>query len=338
MEKNSIISKADDATWAAIYSLITSAKSPTIITHTRPDADAYGSSLGLYHLLKSVGITATVVDENPTHHKYSFIPGSDIVVQEIPPATDLLLVLDCADERRVGDSLKTAVATFPNKICIDHHLSNAGFGTPCLVDATASSTSEIIFGFAMYLEKKLQRTLISTDAAVCLFTGLYGDTGGFRYSSTGIGSFEMGAELVRRGVRPAAVVEEYLGSRGWSQVKIQSEALLEASTLCGGKVVEIVVPHTLVAKYGGDWVDTEGLVEQARDIDGVQVGVFIGEDGPVTKVSLRSRAEAIPVNTLAEEFGGGGHKNAAAFRSKLSLVEVQSKLRKRLEELLCGKV
>jgi phosphoesterase RecJ-like protein len=338
MEKSNIVSKADDATWASIYSLISSARAPTIITHTRPDADAYGSSLGLYHILKSAGISATVVDENPTHRKYSFFPGSDAVVQEIPLSTDLLLVLDCADERRVGDSLKAAVAEFPNKVCIDHHLSNAGFGDPCIVDASASSTSEIIFGFAQYLEMKLQRPLISADAAVCLFAGVYGDTGGFRYSSTGIRSFEMGAELVKRGVRPAAVVEQYLGSRGWSQVKIQSEALLEASTLCGGKVVEIVVPQTLVAKYGGDWVDTEGLVEQARDIDGVQVGVFIGEDGPVTKVSLRSRAEAIAVNTIAEEFGGGGHKNAAAFRSKLSLVEVQTILRKRLEELLCPKV
>ena len=301
-----------------------------IVAHYNPDADAYGSSLGLLHALRAAGKTVCCINETALETRYAFLPGSQEIGQSLPPGNwKHLVVLDCGAYARVGDRLTKQLPKFESTINIDHHVSNDQFGDIFHVAASASSTSEIVFEIL-----RSGAFAVNSESANCLLAGIFGDTGSFRYSATSARTFEVAAALVGAGASASFVAGQLFSRQPLAAVKLQSMALAGMQLHAGGKVAEVQVDRAMCQSAGASVEDSEDLAERARDIDGVVVAVSIREHPDVWRISLRSKDQRCDVSTLAQSFGGGGHRMAAAFRWRNSLAELRARLIPALEQLV----
>jgi phosphoesterase RecJ-like protein len=308
-----------------------------VFAHMNPDADAYGSSCGLAAGLRAAGLSVSVFNENVGVARYAAIPGA-LDVQTMPSDTpgedDIVFVCDCGALERVGDSLVPWIKAAPYVINIDHHVSNSLFGTRNLVIETASSTSEIIFDVLSAIEHECGRAdLITTDCASCLMAGIIGDTGSFRYPTTSAHTFEIAAELMKRGARPDSLTQRLFASISLAALRLQSEALLSMTLQFNGRFAEIVVTKDMLERTGAEILDADSLAERGRDIEGVAVSALFKQDNDIWRVSLRSRG-GIDVSAIAQSFGGGGHRPAAAFRWRRDLETLKIELRAKVSEAL----
>lgn len=302
-----------------------------IAGHIRPDGDAIGSCLGLYHYLKKnyPQIEATVYLEK-IPQAYHIIPGVKEVRNEIPQdkTCDLFFCLDCADEFRLGaagEFRKHAKRT----ICIDHHISNNGFGDVDYIVPDASSTSELVVGI-------LEEEKIPFESAEALYMGIVHDTGVFRHSCTKPETMEMAARLMRRGIDGSKIVNATYYDKSYQQRLIHGKALLESSLLMDGKVIFSFVSRDEMGFFEVETSDLDGIVETLVGTYGVEVAVFLYETEPgVHKVSMRSKS-TVDVSRVAQSFGGGGHVRAAGCNMKGTPYEVLdvllSQIEKQLEE------
>lgn len=278
-----------------------------ILTHVQPDGDALGSTLGFAHLLKTIGKRFVIAVEEPIPDKFSFLP----MAKEIRLASDIsrrfssVAALDCGDVRRLGRcaDLMEPDASILN---IDHHKTNDFFGQANLVEPEAAATSQIVYNLARYLDVEVGR-----EMAICLYTGILTDTGGFRFSNTTAEIHFIAAGLLEQGVSPYDIAERVLESLTWGQAQLIREALGSLRRDDSGRVAWMVIGRDLLDRLGAADEDTEGLVSYARNIQGVEVGILFREkeDGSV-KVSFRSKY-AVDVGEIALSFGGGGHARAA---------------------------
>jgi phosphoesterase RecJ-like protein len=244
-------------------------------------------------------------------------------------------VCDCGAIERVGDSVISFVRSAQRVINIDHHTCNSRFGHLNLVVEGASSTSELVFDLLMELEKRNARAdLIRLEAASCLMAGIIGDTGSFRYSSTSPSTFLAASQLMLRGARPDQLTQQLFASQSLAAVRLQAEALVGLNLLCNGELVEVTVTQEMIGRLGASILDADSLAERGRDIEGVKVAVLFKEDVDMWRVSLRARQGSVDVSEIARQFGGGGHKPAAAFRWRRGLPELKGALRAAVEAAL----
>jgi phosphoesterase RecJ-like protein len=208
------------------------------------------------------------------------------------------------------------------------------FGHLNYVIEGASSTSELIFELLKACEVGEQRTdVITLEAAACLLSGIIGDTGSFRYPSTTAHTFRVAAELVERGARPDILTQELFATQSLVALRLQSDAL-GAVTVHQNGFAEVVVTQDMLKKHGADILDADSLAERARDIEGVKVSALYKQDVDLWRISLRSRRGVVDVSDIAQSFGGGGHKAAAAFRWRNDLASLQERVRAAIEKVL----
>ncbi|MBX7137883.1 MAG: DHH family phosphoesterase [Oligoflexia bacterium] len=299
-------------------------KNALIVAHFNPDADALGSTLGLSLGLASLGIKTAVLNESRILPRYQFLAGAtEILSQPSDLNWEALLVVDCADFRRIGDALSEQLKTLRPVINIDHHYTNEMFGELNCVESSASSSCEIVFDILKALHAKFDPKIAS-----CLLAGISGDTGSFRYRSTSRRVFAVAEELVGLGANPSAIGDALYGSKPASQVRLEALALSKLELHAEGQVGAVVVTEDMYAACGAGPEDTENLVELVRDIMGVQIAVMIRRDVNLWKVSLRAKGDCFNVADIAASFGGGGHKAAAAFRYRRELEELKPALLK----------
>ncbi|RIL11288.1 MAG: bifunctional oligoribonuclease/PAP phosphatase NrnA, partial [Proteobacteria bacterium] len=209
----------------------------------------------------------------------------------------------------------------------DHHTSNSLFGSVNLVDEHASSTSEMIYHLL-----KAGSFEITKEVAICLFAGIMADTGSFRYSNTTQQTFLAAADLTHLGASSDLIGRAMFGNNSQGAVRLHALALSALKLHFDGKICELVVDDEMVKASGASVDDSDGLVEKGRDITGVLISFLIRWDGEIWRVSLRSREARYDVSKVAQIFGGGGHKSAAAFRWRKSLEELKPRLLVELEE------
>jgi len=310
---------------------LSAAKRLVIVSHFHPDGDAHGSALGLGLALEESGREVYFVNESPLDPRFASLPGSGRIARELPPPAewDMLVACDCGSLARVGDRLGPQAKAFPRIVNIDHHVSNDRFGTPNLVVPTASSTCEIVY--ELIHEMKIP---LSKQVATCLFAGITWDTGGFSYASTSPRTFVVASHLVASGARPSDIARDLFAETPIGTVRLHAEALLNVQIHSAGRIAEVLVRRDMYARHLAKPEDTEGLVERAREIGGVLVAILIREEGELWKVSLRGKDERLDLSTLAGQFGGGGHKLAAAFRWRKSLDELRPALLAAVNEQL----
>jgi phosphoesterase RecJ-like protein len=283
-----------------------------ITSHVRPDGDSIGSTLALYHILKNMGKTVTIYNQDRTPDNYSFLPGSDRIEHVLPAVEDFdaVFILDCSELDRVGD-VAPRIANIRRLINIDHHISNRHFCELVFIDENASSTSELVFRLAQKMKIDLNR-----EAADNLYAGILTDTGGFRYSNTSEASLLAAAGVVAAGASPQWISENIYERNPLSKIKLLAQTLKTLEIEMDGRVGSLVVTQKTLADAGAVMELTEGFVDIPRTIEGVVVSVLYSEmNDQFFKISLRSK-EKFNVAGIAERFGGGGHINAAACRYK----------------------
>jgi phosphoesterase RecJ-like protein len=246
----------------------------------------------------------------------------------ITPGDRDALFVDCADHLRVGERLK---ALYPRPVAnIDHHLSNIGYAETNLVDSGSAATCEILAG--MFLDNNLP---IDAQAAQALYTGILTDTGQFRFNSTSQRCFVLAGELVARGAKPTEAGYQLYERESLGKLRLLQRFLSTLRLECGGRVCIGVLPEGSFAATGTSAEDTEGLVDYARSIDGVAIGVLIEErgDGGV-KASLRAKDPYYRLDRIAAQFNGGGHACAAGLNLKTGAADFPARLIAALERQL----
>lgn len=279
--------------------------SVVILGHVRPDGDCLGSTLGLYHYIQTnyPAIRAAVYLEESSP-KFGYLAGYDAILHETDEERyELCICLDCGDEERLG-AFGVYLANASKSLCLDHHITNTRFCEVNLVSENASSTCEILF-------EQLDEEKIDKAAAECLYTGLIHDTGVFKYSCTSARTMEIAGKLMAKGIDFGSIIDNSFYKKTYVQNQILGRALLESITFLDGKCIFSALRQSEMEFYGVNGKDMDGIIDQLRLTEGVEVAIFMYQTGPQEfKVSLRSQ-NAVDVSRIASYFGGGGHVRAA---------------------------
>lgn len=314
---------------ASVVQTIKAAKNILLATHVHPDGDALGSQLALGNILETLGKQVVLFSEEPVSHIYDFLPGSEKLVHTLPDpaAFDCGIALDCGDCFRLGCKMDNLLSIHPF-IMIDHHAGHKKFGDINWVEANRASTGEMVFDLASALAVN-----ISYEAAYCLYTAIVSDTGSFKYSSTTADTFRIARQLVKKGVKPADVSSKLFDNFTVNRLKLMKLVLDSLELYNENKIAFISAPYKLFAQTGAVQEDTETFINYPRSLQTVKVAAFLKEksDGLIS-VSLRANGSSYDVAKIASLFGGGGHRNAAGFKTEMkSLTELRDKL---LSELI----
>lgn len=301
-----------------------------LISHASPDADAYGSISALAGALRILGKHVQIINESGILEQYKFIPLVSEIKSEWPSdIPEVLVVCDCGEEKRIGDRLFKSKPKFEVEINIDHHQSNNCFGHINFVRTDASSTAELVHELIEMLAVEL-----NPEIATALLAGIMGDTGSFNFPNTSPEVLETAAQLVRAGASPSFVSTQLFYSDSLNRVLLKSEALSKVEVSAEGRIAVAVVDQNLLDRFELKSSDLEGLVDQVRRIAGVQIAVLIYREEPIWKISLRSKQNSADLSLVARDFGGGGHKQAAAFRTTAELSQLKHDLLERLHREL----
>lgn len=313
-----------NATFEEIASAFRESHRIVVLSHVRPDGDAFGSQLALALSLRHHGKNVTVWNDDGMLDKYSFLPGSDLLAR--PPAEpqqfDLAVALDTAGQNRLGSAAEAVRAH--KWINLDHHPTNPRYGDLVYVDPTAPATGQILF--ELLTTAKLP---IDAEIAENLFVAISTDTGSFQYPNTTARTFEIGAELLKCGVDVGRVSQLLYESYPRRRVELLRELLGTMRVEGEGRVAAFSLSLAVATKLEAKPEDNEGLIDHLRAIQGVIVAVFFEEllEGKV-RVSMRSKSDAADVAAICQQFGGGGHKLAAGARVRGSLADVEARVLK----------
>lgn len=291
-----------------------------VMGHMRPDGDCIGSQVALVRVLRSLGADAVCVNRHPVPVNLKAFVGDtpfylydEAFAAEFTAQNTKAIAVDCADPIRVSRPL---LDLFPQPLAnIDHHRSNPGYGEIDIIDAGSAATCEILAG--LFLDFGLEVDAVTAQA---LYVGIATDTGQFRFPSTSVRVFEIAAELIRRGASPAASSASLYENKRFEEVELL-QAFLDSLTLeLGGRLCVGMLSVEDYARTGATREESEGLVDYARDIAGVQIGLLLEayEDG-MLKGSLRAKDPLMRVDLIAAQFNGGGHACAAGFNLNTSI-------------------
>lgn len=298
-----------------------------IAAHERPEGDAIGATVALGLGLRKAGKTVYLFNKDGTPEGLRFLPYSeDISTVKPSRAFDALIIVDCNSLKRVGvdgfNAKRVAV--------IDHHLSESGYGDIRWIDSHAVATGELIYKLFQALSIEIDK-----DIAVNLYTSIFTDTGGFKYSNTKPDTLRIASDLMETGINTWAIVRALYENVPFRRLKLLSLALQTLEK--NDSVAWLTVTTTMYGETGAKSEDTEEFVNYARSIQGVEVGVFFREvKQGLYKISLRSK-ETVNVAAIAETYGGGGHFNASGCTVEGSLEEVQAKILAAVQHALPSK-
>ncbi|MCU1619737.1 MAG: Phosphoesterase [Modestobacter sp.] len=302
--------------------------------HVQPDADALGSTLALADGLRRRGarVVATFPEPFTLPTSLGWLPGADQLVppDSVPAEVDVFVSLDAASTGRLG-SLAALLETAGQSVVVDHHASNPGFGDVRLVDPQAAATVVLVAGLLDGLGVELDQTL-----ATCLYAGLAADTGSFRFGNTTPGTHELAARLLRTGIDHAAISQRLFDTApfGWLGLlsAVTGRAVLEPDI--GAGVVWTWSTAGEAREHGLAPDQLEALVDVVRATAEADVAcVLKGQDDGSWVVSMRSRG-ATDLSRVAMALGGGGHRAAAGYSSRLDLAGTIAELRTQLDRVL----
>ena len=283
---------------------INKAEKIVIITHENPDGDAIGSSLAMKLALKQLGKDADVIiPEFPK--TFEFLPGIDEVKKESNiEEYDLAIALDCASIKLLNGFAKYFDSA-KIKVAIDHHSSNTMFADYNYVDQDAPACAQLLLVVFSYFNIN-----VTKDIGTCILAGIITDTGGFRYEGVTADTFRFVADLCEKGIKVSQVYSQVFASKTRAKFELHRIALNRLEFLEEGKVAFTYVTKTDEKQVEAKNGDYDGLVENGRDVEGVEVSVFLRETDKGIKVSLRSK-NYVNASKVAMMFGGGGHIRAA---------------------------
>jgi bifunctional oligoribonuclease and PAP phosphatase NrnA len=311
-----------------------------IVMHQKPDADAMGSSLGLYNVLIALGHQVTVISPTNWADWLGWMPGAENVLDyelNTAKSNELLQGADwifCLDFNILHRTRKMAepIAKAPGiRILIDHHQQPQkeafAYGVS---DTSKSSASEMVFDF---IESAALGSKITQAVAECLYAGVMTDTGSFRFPSASASVHRMVAVLKDTGLDHSKVHENLFDNFRENRLRFIGHALLNRmEVMYEYNTALISIPWKDLVKFQIRTGDTEGLVNYPLTIEGIKFAALIIDRDEEIKCSFRSKG-GFDVNQFARVyFEGGGHRNAAGGRSSESLDQTTQRFRASLIE------
>lgn len=299
---------------------IKKAKSIVILTHENPDGDAVGSSLAMYLALKELGKENidVIIPEYPK--TYDYLPNVDIVKKEgIETSYDLAIAVDTATIKMLN-GWSNYFEMAKTKIVIDHHSTNTMYGDLNYVNPDSPACTQILLTIFEYFGVE-----ITNDIGKCILTGIITDTGGFQYQSTRPETFEFAATLLKSGINVYEIYKKAMNTKTRANFELRKRAIDRMEFLEDGKISFTYITKKDIEEINATSDDHEGIVDEGRSIEGVEVSIFIRETDKGYKASLRSN-EYVNVSDVCLMFGGGGHFHAAGCTISQSLEQVKEKI------------
>jgi phosphoesterase RecJ-like protein len=305
--------------------LLEQATSVTVVCHVNPDADALGSALALGTALRRRGTPVQVAFADPAETPESLrtLPGGDLLVApgEVSHEVDVLVVVDCGSAGRMG-ALRDRMSGAREVLVVDHHVSNARFGSINLVDGAAESTTvlvcEVLDAWGVPLDR---------DLAHCLYAGLVTDTASFRWARPA--THELAARLLATGIDPVDVSRPLMDTHPFGWLGMLASVLGSAGLhreAAGG----LGLAHAVVRcsdREGMRAEETESVVDLVRTASEAEVAAVLKE-GPPRQWSVSLRAKSVvDVSAVAALLGGGGHRRSAGYTAHGSSEDVLAALR-----------
>lgn len=302
-----------------IVAAIKEAKNIVITSHKSPDGDSIGSSLALYHFIEALGKTSVVCHPDEAALYLLWVPGAhDIVLlekqkektAELFHNADLIFCLDYNSSDRVGADMEALLLTSKaKKILIDHHMHPADFCDIVVSETSVCSTSQLIYEL---VDQSGNKHLLNEKIGTPIYLGIMTDTGSFRFPSVHARTHEILAELLKAGVKHFEIHEKVFDTNTIDRLRLRGFVIADKLELIKDFPIAIMsLSESELSRFNYKKGDTDGLVNVALSIEGIQVAGFFSEKDGVIKISFRSKGD-FHVNVLAmEHFSGGGHKYAS---------------------------
>ncbi len=312
--------------------LLSSPRKIIITTHTKPDADALGSSLALRGYLLKLGHAVTVITPTDYPAFLNWMSGNEEVLiyegneskcLKISDEADIIFCLDFNALSRINKFGTIVGNSKAIKVLIDHHLEPEDFATYTFSDTHAAATAQLIYELITDLG---DNALIDVHMGECIYAGIMTDTGSFRHPSTNKQVHLIAAALIDKGVNTSKIHQLIYDNNAEIRLRFLGYVLAEKLiVLKDFHTAYLLLTENELARFNSKTGDTEGLVNYALSVIGITMAVVIIERPDGIKMSFRSNGE-FSVNKFARTyFEGGGHKNAAGGKSSLSLKETEKK-------------
>ena len=320
---------------ANIIEEIKKADKIVITSHRSPDGDSIGSSLGLKRFIAALGKKAVICHPDPCPNFIEWAKRDDTIlnfedeeetVRGYMKNADLIFSLDYNGTGRLGEAMGTILEESKAfKIMIDHHLDPENFADITISDPSVGSTSQLIFEL---IEDSGNLDLINARIVEPLYLGIVTDTGSFRFDSVDSRTHEIVSKMLTAGLNHTRVHELTFDGNRIDKLKLRGYAISEKLEIIPNyKVAILSLTDSELNRFNYVKGDTEGLVNIALSVEGVEVAAFFTEKDGKIKISFRSKG--LPVNTIASDhFGGGGHKFAAGGASDDSMEDTINRFKK----------
>ncbi len=301
-----------------------------ISSHSRPDGDSIGSQLAAAYALRALGKQVTVVNADPAPPPLQQFPGvTDIrIADRADGEFDAAIIMEC------GDLARTGVAGLDRffVINIDHHPGNTEYGQLNWFDASAAACGELVFDMVRALQVPLTR-----EIATHIYLAILTDTGSFHYSSISPRTFDICREALEAGVDPVLVARNVYDSNNMGRLKLFGAVLSAMQIDSTGRIAIVYLDNDMARQAGGTYEDTEGIINLPLTVKEIQAVVFFKKsDGDQYRVSMRSKGD-IDIGSVAKEFGGGGHKNAAGCTVTGQIIALKKTFIEKIEEAIDGR-
>lgn len=320
--------------FAELGAVIAQHQSFVIMSHVRPDGDAIGSQIALGFSLMAMGKTVFLVNEDGVPESMEFLRGSEKVT--LPPSepldVEVAIALDTATKPRLGDGALHAASKAKIWLNIDHHISNPAYGDVNVIDATSPATGQILYDLIIALGYPLP-----DETRDAIYVAVSTDTGSFQYGSTTAKTYEMAADLIRRGLDVGKINADTYDNNPYRKLELMRALLNTLAISEDGKLAHWELRDAVRTGLNLQPDDSEGLIDLIRGVKGVRVAAFFEElEGGKIRVSMRSKDKGVNVCNVAMAFGGGGHALAAGIRMAGPLEDAKVKVLAALAQALAG--
>ncbi len=314
-----------------IKKLFSKSKNIVIVTHSYPDGDAMGASLGLYNLLKKINFNISIITPTNYPEFLKWLPGDEFVIKfsknpeqalECLNNAEIIFCIDFNALSRIDKLEEHLSKSDAVKIMIDHHPYPEKFVDYSFSSISVSSAAELVYEF---IQKIAYSKHIDKDIATCLYTGIMADTGSFSFNSSNPQTFRIVAELLTHNINKDEITGRIYNNFSSDRMRLLGHCLNNMKVFPEYNTAFITINYEEKKKFNFKTGDSEGFVNYPLSIKGIVFSAFFIDKKDHVKISFRSKGK-FEVNKFAmENFNGGGHINAAAGKSELSMEETINK-------------
>ena len=299
-----------------------------ICGHVNPDGDCLGCVLALTLALRSCCFEVTpLLATRECPGLYDFLEGYEWLTPacDYTESPDVFIMVDVPSLQRIGDGahvFKRAKKT----LLIDHHQGNGAFADVAFIDDTAAAAGMLVWDFI-----DQSGITLTPEIATCCYTALVTDTGRFQFQNTNPAALRAAADLAQAGANPSEIARYVYQRKSLAAIQLNALVMRRMELLFDGRAVVSWVCEADFKNLGATKDDGDSLIDQIRQLDGIEVAVMLREQGPIVRGSIRSKTDR-DVSLIAAKMGGGGHKAAAGFSIKGGLDKARYIVTKLLKE------